>query len=432
MKRGFYTLIAAQFFSSLADQALLIGAIALLRERHSPDWLTPALQQFFVVSYVVTAPLVGPFADALTKGRVMLIANTVKVAGCLVMLTSLDPLVAYGIVGFGAATYSPAKYGILTEILPPTRLVIANSWMEGTTVASIVLGTVLGGALVSERISAALTGMNLPSIGHGLATPAETAIAVIVVVYLIAAVFNLFIPDTGVERRLPSINPVYLLREFAHCVVLLWTDRLGQLSLATTTLLWGAGATLKFIVIAWAAKVLGYNLSQAAYLQAVVIFGIAIGALLAARYVSLRGAVRVLLVGVAMGLLVIAMVLVDKVALGALLLVLLGACAGVVVVPINALLQHRGHLLMGAGHSIAVQNFNENIGILVMVGAYAVMVRADVPVIWATAAFGAFVSAAMLAIVWRARSPDTQAALVHLPASDMPPAPPGALPNKMP
>src|SRR5689334_1061712 len=179
MKPGFYTIIAAQFFSSLADNALLIAAIALLRELHEPAWMTPALKQSFVVSYVVLAPLVGAFADSMPKGRVMLITNAVKIAGCALMLMALHPLVAYALVGLGAAAYSPAKYGILTELLPPQQLVVANGWIEGTTVGSIILGTALGGSLISPRIAAALLQIDMPFIETDIDTASEAAVAVI-------------------------------------------------------------------------------------------------------------------------------------------------------------------------------------------------------------------------------------------------------------
>jgi len=393
--------MAAQFFSSLADNALLIAAIRLLHELEAPEWMTPALKQSFVVSYVVLAPLVGAFADSMPKGRVMLITNAIKVVGCMLMLFTLHPLAAYAVVGFGAAAYSPAKYGILTELLPAKQLVAANGWIEGTTVGSIVLGVLLGGLLVSPGVSTKLLGFDLPMIDTGINTPPEAAICVIAVFYVVAAIFNWFIPDTGVDHRVPSKNPLYLIREFSHCVTLLWRDKLGQISLATTTLFWGAGATLQFIVLAWANKALGFDLSQASYMQGIVAVGIAVGAVIAARYISLRQSVNVLPVGVAMGLVVITMIFVTSLPVAATLMILIGACAGFFVVPMNALLQHRGHVLMGAGHSIAVQNFNENIGILIMVGLYAYLRYTGASVNRAIVIFGVFMSGAMLLVLWR-------------------------------
>jgi len=414
MKRGFYTIMAAQFFSSLADNALLVAAIALLRQMSEAAWMTPALKQSFVVSYVVLAPIVGAFADSMPKGRVMLITNGIKIVGCAMMLFAIHPLLAYAVVGLGAAAYSPAKYGILTELLPPEQLVVANGWIEGTTVGSIILGVLLGGALVSPRVSTALLGFDAPYLDTGIDTPPEAAIAIIAVFYAIAATFNWFIPDTGVDHRTPSRNPIALVREFSHCVYLLWRDKLGQVTLATTTLFWGAGATLQFIVIDWAARNLGFNLSQASYLQGVVALGIAVGAVAAARFVTLRDSVRVLPMGVAMGVVVIAMVFVTQLPIAIVLMIAVGGLAGFFVVPMNALLQHRGHVLMGAGHSIAVQNFNENIGILVMVGLYALMVRSGVSVHVAIVLFGLFVSSTMLLVMLRFRMNQRRMDSLHL------------------
>ncbi len=414
MKAGFYTIMAAQFFSSLADNALLIAAIALLRDLAEPAWMTPALKMSFVVSYVVLAPLVGAFADSMPKGRVMLLTNGLKVIGCTLMLISLHPLAAYAVVGLGAAAYSPAKYGILTELLPPDQLVVANGWIEGTTVGSIVLGNVLGGTLIGPKVAAELLGFDMPLIDTGISTPPEAAIAVIMLAYVIAAVFNWFIPDTGVDHRIVNRNPFYLIREFAHCNSLLWRDRLGQISLATTTLFWGAGATLQFIVIEWAARALGLDLKDSTLLIGVVAFGIAIGAIAASLFVSLRGSLKVLPVGVAMGLIVMGMVFVTHLPLAVLLMVGVGACAGFFVVPMNALLQHRGHVLMGAGHSIAVQNFNENIGILVMVGLYATMVKLGLSVYAAIILFGLFVLSMMVLVILRHRANQARQDALHL------------------
>jgi len=425
MQAGFYTIMAAQFFSSLADNALLVAALQLLRDLGSPAWMTPSLKQCFVLSYVLLAPAVGAFADSMPKGRVMLITNTIKVFGCGLMLFSVHPLAAYALVGLGAAAYSPAKYGILTELLPPRQLVIANGWIEGTTVASIILGVVLGGVLISGPVSSALLAIDIPKIDTGIDTPPEAAIAVIMGLYAIAAVINWYIPDTGVERRVPSKSPIFLIREFAHCCSLLWRDKLGQISLATTTLFWGAGATLQFIVIDWAATHLCYSLSYAAGLQGVVAVGVALGATLAALLVSLRNAVKVLPLGVAMGLVVIAMIFVNRLEIAIILMTAIGALAGFFVVPMNALLQHRGHVLMGAGHSIAVQNFNENLGVIVMLTLYALLVFLGVSTNMAIVLFGLFVACAMLLVMWRHRMNLAAGDLLHLVSVERTEAKPG-------
>jgi LPLT family lysophospholipid transporter-like MFS transporter len=409
MPLGFYIIMAAQFFSSLADNALLVAAIALLMHMQSPDWMTPLLKFFFTVSYVAFAAFVGAFADSMAKGRVMFITNTIKIVGCMLMFFHemweipgapeyLTVLLAYTVVGLGAAAYSPAKYGILTEYLPHHKLVVANGWIEGLTVSSIIIGTLFGGVLISQTVSGHLLSFDLPLVDTGVDTPAEAAIAIIMLSYGVAAIFNLYIPDTGVDHRPPSKNPVYLVREFAHCVKLLWTDKLGQISLATTTLFWGAGATLQFIVLKWAEVALGYSLSQATLLQGICAVGIAAGSVIAAKVVPLNRAVNVVPVGIAMGLIVIAMNFVNSIAVAIPLLIAIGALAGFFVVPMNALLQHRGHILMGAGHSIAVQNFNENLSILAMLGIYALLIKLDISIYWVIALFGSFVSLSMMLV----------------------------------
>lgn len=403
MKRGFYTIMAAQFFSSLADNALLIAAIALLIELAAPEWMRPLLKLFFTLSYVVLAPFVGAFADSMPKGKVMFITNTIKVAGCAMLFFTVHPLLAYAVVGFGAAAYSPAKYGILTELLPPERLVAANGWIEGTTVGSIILGTMVGGALISPTISTWLLSIDLPMIDTGIDSPAESAILVIALIYLLAAAFNLRIPDTGARYPKQHTNPIKLAQDFWHCNVTLWRDKLGQISLAVTTLFWGAGATLQFIVLQWAEVQLGMPLDKAAILQGIVAVGIAGGAIFAARFVPLKNAPSVLKLGVAMGLIVPLMTLVHSLAGSIPLLVMIGALAGYFVVPMNALLQHRGHVLLSAGHSIAVQNFNENLNVLLMLGLYALLIKADMHVNVVIVIFGLFVAGTMALVIRRYR-----------------------------
>ncbi|HZV54395.1 MAG TPA: lysophospholipid transporter LplT [Rhodocyclaceae bacterium] len=395
MTLGFYIIMAAQFFSALADNALLIAAIAILRDMHAPTAYEPLLKTFFTVSYVALAAFVGAFADSMPKWRVMFLSNGIKVFGCALMFFDLHPLVAYAVVGLGAAAYSPAKYGILTEYLPHRLLVVANGWIEGLTVVAIILGVVLGGALIKPDIAQSLLALDFPLIDTGINTVAEMNLAIIGALYLVAALFNLYIPDTGVDHKPLKRNPVYLFHEFNHCLKLLWRDKLGQISLAVTTLFWGAGATLQFIVIEWAKAALNLDLSKASMLQGIVAVGVAIGAALAARMISLRKSVRVIPLGIAMGLGVILMIFVRDMWLAVPLLVVVGAFSGFFVVPMNALLQHRGHILMGAGHSIAVQNFNENLSILVMTGIYSLLVRAGLSIFTVITLFGIFVAATM-------------------------------------
>jgi LPLT family lysophospholipid transporter-like MFS transporter len=414
MKKGFYTIMAAQFFSSLADNALLIAAIEMLAQLKGPEWVTPLLKFSFTVSYVVLAFGVGAFADSMPKGRVMFITNTVKVLGCALILFNEFlrigdmhaywlVLLAYAVVGLGAAAYSPAKYGILTELLPPEKLVMANAWIEGLTVGSIVLGQVIGGMLIGQRVSEALLSFDMPFIETSINTAPEAAIVVIALIYVIAAIFNLAIPDTGARYPHQERNPARLLVDFSRCFMILWKDKLGQISLAVTTLFWGAGACLQFIVIKWAERHLLMPLEQGAMLSGVSAIGVAVGAVLAARYVPLKRAVHVLPFGIAMGIAVIAMVSLRWMPIIYVVLVLIGSLAGFFVVPMNALLQHRGHVLMSAGHSIAVQNFNENVSILVMLAIYSLMIRFDFRIQSIIVIFGLFISGAMYGVMrWNA------------------------------
>jgi len=399
MKRGFYTIMAAQFFSSLADNALLIAAMALLTSMQSPGWMTPLLKLFFVLSYVLLAAFVGAFADALPKGKVMFVTNMIKVGGCALMFAHVHPLIAYAVVGFGAAAYSPAKYGILTELLPPEKLVAANGWIEGLTVTSIILGTVLGGALVTPKIASALLSIDFPVIDFPIYTATEAALTVITGLYALAAIFNLNIPDTGARYAHQKHHPVQLIADFSNCFTILWKDKLGQISLAVTTLFWGAGATLQFIVLKWAEESLHMPLNKAAVLQGVVAIGIALGAVAAARFVPLKKSLSVMPLGIAMGLVVTTMNFVQNVWLAYPLLILVGGLAGFFVVPMNALLQHRGHVLMSAGHSIAVQNFNENLSVLTMLAIYALMVSLNLNIHIVIILFGTFVAGTMFMVM---------------------------------
>jgi LPLT family lysophospholipid transporter-like MFS transporter len=378
VSKGFVPLLIAQFLSALADNALLFAAIALLAQLNSPHWHQPLLLQFFVISYIILAPFVGGIADAYPKGRVMFYSNTIKFIGSLSMLLGMQPLYAYAIVGIGAAAYSPAKYGILTELLPPKELVIANGWMEGSTVFAIILGSIIGGALAQFD----------PLV----------AIVIITGLYLLAAFFNRYIPLFPVDHKLTKKNPLFMMKDFWHGFKVLWKDPEGQLSLAVTTLFWGAGASLRLIVIAWASYALQFNLEEATRLTAMVAFGIAIGSVIAARYISLKDSVKVLPAGILMGGFVMTMVVIHNWYIAALIFLLIGALSGFFIVPLNALLQHRGHLLIGAGHSIAVQNFNENIGILLLSGTYTLMVREEFSINTIIILLGLFVSITMLAI----------------------------------
>jgi len=405
MKRGFFTIMSAQFLSSLADNALFVAAVQLLRSSQAPEWQQAALVPMFALFYVVLAPFVGAFADSMPKGRVMLLSNFVKVAGCLLMLFGTHPLMAYAIVGLGAAAYSPAKYGILTELLPASQLVKANGWIEGLTIASIILGVLLGGQLVGPMLSPQLLSFDLPFITTSIDTAPEAAILVLIFVYFSAAWFNTHIPLTGAQMRPMPKRLISLLPDFWACNTLLWRDRLGQISLAATTLIWGVAGNLRFIVLAWAAAALGYSVTQASALQGVVAIGMAVGAVVASMRMRLEDGPRVITMGIGMGLLIIMLIFIDNVWVAAPFLILLGALGGFLVVPMNALLQHRGHNLMGAGRSIAVQNFNEQACILALGAAYSFSTGMGLPTFGAITAFGLVIASVMWVIKrWHARN----------------------------
>jgi MFS family permease len=405
MKRGFYTIMSAQFFSSLADNALFVGAVQLLRSSGAPEWQQAALVPMFALFYVVLAPFVGAFADSMPKGKVMLISNSIKVVGCLLMLFGTHPLMAYAIVGLGAAAYSPAKYGILTELLPASQLVKANGWIEGLTIASIILGVLLGGQLVSPLISAPLLALDFPLLDTGIDTAPEAAIGLLIFVYLLAAWFNTRIPETGVSMRPMPKSLLSLLPDFWGCNTKLWKDKLGQISLGTTTLFWGVSGNLRYIVLAWAAAALGYSVTQASALVGVVAIGTAVGAVIASMRMRLDQAVLLMPLGIAMGLLVILLNFINNVWVAAPFLILLGGLGGFLVVPMNALLQHRGHNLMGAGRSIAVQNFNEQACILGLGAFYSLSTSMGLSAFGAISAFGIVVAGFMWLIKrWHERN----------------------------
>jgi len=395
MKRGFYTLMSAQFFSSLADQALFVAAVELIKGGGGAEWQRAALVPIFALFYVILAPWLGAFADAYPKRNVMLVSNAIKVIGCVMMLVGTHPLMAYAIVGLGAAAYSPAKYGILTELLPASQLVKANGWIEGLTIASIILGILLGGQLVGHAVADKMLAFDFPFIDTGIDTPPEAAIFVLIFIYALAAWFNTRIPLTGVEMRKMPKNPLELVPDFWICNSRLWRDKLGQISLASTTLIWGVTGNLRYIMLAWSAAALGYSTTQASALSGVVAIGTAVGAVLASLYMKLDRATSVLPMGILAGLLIIMMIFINNVWVAVPFLILMGGLVGFLVVPMNALLQHRGHNLMGAGRSIAVQNFNEQACILGLGAFYSLSAGLGMSSFGAITAFGLVVAGVM-------------------------------------
>lgn len=397
---GFGLVIGAQFASALADNALLIVAIALLAQQGFAAWWAPLLKFGFMAAYVVLAPWVGPLADAFAKGRVMAAMNLVKMAGLGLLAFGLHPVAALAVVGLGAAAYAPAKYGLITELAEPAALVRANGWVEISVVSAALLGAVLGGALVSPL----WLGSGLADLCDGWDLPADKltgSLAALLAIYAVSSLLNAGIVDSGHRRRSASHDVDALLREFRAANRKLWRDREGGLSLAATTLFWGVGATLQFAVLRWAGEALSLPLSQAAYLQAAVAVGVIVGAASAGRWLALHQARHGLWAGVALGLLMPVVAQVGDVATAAVVLALVGAVGGAMVVPLNALLQHRGAVLMSAGRSVAVQGFNENLSVLGMLAVYAGCEAAGVPIGITLSGLGGMVAVAIAALIWR-------------------------------
>jgi LPLT family lysophospholipid transporter-like MFS transporter len=381
LSRGMVAVLAAQFLSALADNALLFAAIALLKSQHAPEWQMPLLQEAFVIGFILLAPFVGPFADAIPKGRAMLFANCMKLFGAAAMLFGVHPLLAYNLVGIGAAAYSPAKYGILSELVGPDKLVKANSLMEGSTIVAILLGAVMGGLLADWSVQGALVA--------------------IVACYVLAALSNLLIPRLPAAHPVQQLSPVALVKDFGVAMRTLLSNRDARFSLFGTSVFWGAGSTLRFLLVAWVpVALLIVDNHTPATLSGVVAIGIAFGAAAAARLVTLNSVNRALPAGIAIGLLIMAFAQVTSMPAAAVMLVLIGACGGFYVVPLNALLQERGHETVGAGHAIAVQNFFENLSMLLMVGLYVLMTKAGISVVSAATGFGALVLTGIALLAW--------------------------------
>ena len=387
MPPGFHWIIVVQFLSALADNALLIVTMAILAANGLPVWWAPLLKLGFTLSYVVLAPVAGALADAVPKGRLMGWMNAIKGLGCLLLLVDVHPVLAFALVGLGASAYAPAKYGLITELVPSHQLVKANGWIEVSVVCAALLGAGLGGYLVSSHwldggLSQSWQRLMMDWDLPALATqPLGLSVASLVFLYSVAGVLNVWVPASHARYPASAIHPLVLCRDFWRANLCLWRDpEGGRLSLSVTTLFWGVGATLQFIVLQWAQDRLGLSLSQAAYLQAVVAIGVVAGAVIAGRYIPLHCARNMLFAGVVLGLMIVLMAQVGTWHLAVILLLLAGVFGGLMIVPLNALLQHRGYVLLSAGRSVAVQGFNENASVLVMVGLYAALTGADWPV----------------------------------------------------
>ncbi len=392
--RGMLAVVAAQFLSAMADNALLFGALALLRLDRYPLWTEPLLQEFFVGAYILLAPFAGPFADAFPKGRVMLVSNGLKLAGALGMWMGLNPFLTYGLVGLGAAAYSPAKYGILSELVPSELLVKANGLLESSTIAAILSGAIAGGALADLSVPGAL--------------------GVVTACYAAAAAANLFIPKLPAVHALSQFSPNAMMRDFVAAVRSMVKTEDTRFSMIGTSLFWGTGGTMRFLLVAWVPVALGITTNRMpAYLNAMVAVGIVIGAGLASKFVTLDKADRALPAGVLIGAAVCLLAVTTHLPTAFLVMGLVGSCGGFFVVPLNALLQERGRQSVGAGHAIAVQNLAENASMLVMVGLYTLAVRAGASITGIAMLFGLALSVSM-GILWihrvRSRAGDPLAA----------------------
>jgi MFS transporter, LPLT family, lysophospholipid transporter len=383
--RGMLAVLVAQFLSAMADNLLFVAAIALLKTAAHGETLLPLLQVVFVVAFILLAPYVGPVADAFPKGRVMLYANLVKLLGALLILSGVNSLLGYAVAGIGAAIYSPAKYGILTQLVHPDRLVKANGLLEGSTIAAILLGVLAGGWLTDQSV--------------------VLAVAVSAGMYLLAALANFGIPRLPVIHRFVRHDLAHLPKQFFHNLIVLWGIRDVRFSVIGTSLFWGMGASLRLLMFAWVPVALSLLDNQSpSNLMGLVSVGIVVGAGLAAVSVRLEHVNRAILGGLALGPLVVLLAPMHAFAPAAVILMLVGVAGGYFVVPLNALLQERGHETIGAGRTLAVQNFFENLAMLGMAGLYFLAVEAGMNPVAIAYGFGIVVTLGMTALaVWRLR-----------------------------
>ncbi|EXX84118.1 lysophospholipid transporter LplT [Salmonella enterica subsp. enterica serovar Namur str. 05-2929] len=383
--KGMLSVIVAQFLSAFGDNALLFATLALLKAQFYPDWSQPVLQMVFVGAYILFAPFVGQIADSFAKGRVMMVANGLKLAGAAGICLGVNPFVGYTLVGIGAAAYSPAKYGILGELTTGDKLVKANGLMEASTIAAILLGSVAGGVLADWHVIAALVACALAYAG--------------------AVAANLFIPKLVAARPGQSWRLSAMTRSFFSACVVLWRNGETRFSLVGTGLFWGAGVTLRFLLLLWVPVALGItDNATPTYLNAMVAVGIVVGAGAAAKLVTLETVSRCMPAGILIGVVVAIFSLQHALLPAYALLLLIGMLGGFFVVPLNALLQERGKKSVGAGNAIAVQNLGENSAMLLMLGLYSLAVLVGVPAVAIGIGFGVLFALAIAALwIWQRR-----------------------------
>lgn len=383
--KGMLAVTAAQFLSAFADNALLFATLALLKAQFYPDWSQPILQMVFVGAYILFAPFVGQVADSFSKGRVMMFANSLKLLGAACICVGLNPFIGYTLVGVGAAAYSPAKYGILGELTTGGKLVKANGLMESSTIAAILLGSMAGGVLADWHVLAAL--------------------GVCALFYAGAVVANLLIPKLPAARPGQSWRFKPMTHSFFAACKVLWQNGETRFSLVGTSLFWGAGVTLRFLLVLWVPQALGItDNATPTYLNAMVAVGIVVGAGVAAKLVTLETVARCMPAGILIGVVVLIFSLQHALLPAYGLLLLIGLLGGFFVVPLNALLQERGKRSVGAGNAIAVQNLGENTAMLIMLGLYSLAVKAGVPVVGVGVGFGALFALAIAGLwIWQRR-----------------------------
>jgi MFS family permease len=399
MPKGFFYLISAQFASGLADNALLILGIAFLSEQGYPGWWAPLLKFSFTLSYVFLAPLMGPLADAFPKAKLMACMNALKVVGVAFIFTNFHPMLAFAIAGMAASAYAPAKYGLVTETVPAEQLVKANGWLEVTVVMAVILGTACGGLLVASKSFVWMSSLNLSFIellGLSLETQYAGPLLSLIVIYSIAGLLNFGIPSVNIRYLQQSMKPIALLKNFIQSNRILWQDPVGKVSLAVTTLFWGIGAVVQFAVLLWAKEALNMPLEQASLLQAVVAFGVIFGAGMAGHYVALQNAYKVLPLGLWLGLSLPALAFSTSLWMAIPLMLITGFAGGMLMVPMNAVLQNRGYTLLTAGRSIAVQGFNENASVMVMLGVYSGLLALELPLQWVMVIMGTVMTLGMI------------------------------------
>ncbi|WP_374257093.1 lysophospholipid transporter LplT [Yokenella regensburgei] len=383
--KGMLAVTCAQFLSAFGDNALLFATLALMKQQFYPDWSQPILQMVFVGAYILFAPFVGQIADSFAKGRVMMFANSLKLLGALSICAGVNPFLGYTLVGIGAAAYSPAKYGILGELTTGDKLVKANGLMESSTIAAILLGSVAGGILADWHVLAAL--------------------GVCALVYGGAVVANLMIPKLSAARPGQSWRFTPMTQSFFSACRTLWLNRETRFSLVGTSLFWGAGVTLRFLLVLWVPVVLGItDNATPTYLNAMVAVGIVVGAGAAAKLVTLETASRCMPAGVLIGVVVTIFALQHALLPSYLLLFIIGILGGFFVVPLNALLQERGKHTVGAGNAIAVQNLGENGAMLLMLGLFSLSVKVGIPVVGVGVGFGVLFALSIVALwLWGRR-----------------------------